>query len=377
MILFLLLTPFFTNVVGQPVITDLSYKLTTASTLHTGGDLLYYDLYQFTYEGDLVQTQQHLWEYMNSDDYYTYYYDGSGRLIRKELGDDPYSYFTYWTYEYDDLSRTKSALQYGHYWNNTGWSFGVGKVVLYQYDEDYTLLSVQTDNVDYITGEVTSRQRTLYSYNPEGNLEAKTQQTLAEGEWTNTSIAAYLYAENGRIAEQQNGQWSDELGDWDITQKITHEFDEESLLYTISFYKKSGDNWVWDVFNGQTILFEPELKWQQKALTQMTYDDMQPYTLMNQIVLTMEYTPKPSYTEVDERKTNGMVYPNPSKDGVTVSVPTENAVVRFYDLQGRLVAAQPFSFKTNVNTNGWAKGVYLWEVWNGFQKEASGKWVKE
>ena len=67
---------------------------------------------------------------------------------------------------------------------------------------------------------------------------------------------------------------------------------------------------------------------------------------------------------------------NPGKDMITVSAQTENAVIRFYDMQGHLLIAKPFDFNTTVNTGDWTPGMYFWEIWNSTQKEASGKWMK-
>ena len=61
----------------------------------------------------------------------------------------------------------------------------------------------------------------------------------------------------------------------------------------------------------------------------------------------------------------------------SIKAPVENSVIRFYDMQGRLLMAKPFDFSTTISTGDWSQGVYLWEIWNGTQKEASGKWVKE
>ena len=80
---------------------------------------------------------------------------------------------------------------------------------------------------------------------------------------------------------------------------------------------------------------------------------------------------------VDENHMEVILYSNSSNNAVTVKAPTENAVIRFYDLQGRLLLAKPFDFNTTISTSQWTPGIYLWELWNGTRKEASGKWVKE
>ena len=71
------------------------------------------------------------------------------------------------------------------------------------------------------------------------------------------------------------------------------------------------------------------------------------------------------------------VLPNPGKDEVTIKAPVRNALIRFFDLQGRLLLAKPFDFNITFNTGDWTQGIYLWEIWNGARREASGKWIKE
>lgn len=92
----------------------------------------------------------------------------------------------------------------------------------------------------------------------------------------------------------------------------------------------------------------------------------------------MQYIKRPTFISESQHDTAEYhVYPNPGKDEVTIKALVENAVIRFYDPQGRLLLAKPFNFNTTVNTGRWAPGTYLWELWNGTQKEASGKWVRE
>ena len=71
------------------------------------------------------------------------------------------------------------------------------------------------------------------------------------------------------------------------------------------------------------------------------------------------------------------VYPNPGSDNLKVETPVEDAVIRFYNLQGQLMLARPFDFSTEISAEDWPSGMYLWEIWHDSQKEACGKWVKE
>lgn len=98
----------------------------------------------------------------------------------------------------------------------------------------------------------------------------------------------------------------------------------------------------------------------------------------NEMEIGYIYTEIPTYNSVEEKDNEACkVYPNPGNGSVTITAPFERSVIRFYDLQGRLVQAQLFDFQTNINTADWKSGLYLWEIWQDTQKIASGKWVKQ
>ena len=68
-------------------------------------------------------------------------------------------------------------------------------------------------------------------------------------------------------------------------------FAEDNDTYTVSFYKRSGDLWVWDVFKGQTVLFGDYLKPQQRMLSYMYYDQMVGFGNVNQLEFTLAFIP--------------------------------------------------------------------------------------
>ena len=164
--------------------------------------------------------------------------------------------------------------------------------------------------------------------------------------------------------------------------KAVYELDEEALTLTVSFYKKEGEEWVWDEYYSwvsnrmQPIFFEPYLVEQEHALRFYLADD--PVEHVNQFVFTLAETNEPTYVNAEEHNTlNYSVYPNPSKGELRVMAPTEGAVIRLYNLQGQLVLARPFDFSTEINAEALPSGMYVWEIWHNSQKQASGKWVKE
>ena len=198
----------------------------------------------------------------NIRDYnFTYYtYDDEENLIQKEdstgIGEREC-----WLYEYENDGKTMIETYYAKYMGyNQIWS-----VCTYQYDDHHLLQEVVVEKMDnfFQNGEVTKQ---TYSYTENGKLSSEISQTLVDSIWVNTKIHNIIYDESGTISEQQDGVWSDELGDWEITNRTIHEFSWANMTYTISFYKKSGDSWTWDTFQKQKLFFEPELYWQQQEI---------------------------------------------------------------------------------------------------------------
>ncbi|MBQ6771028.1 MAG: T9SS type A sorting domain-containing protein [Bacteroidales bacterium] len=349
--------------------------LTREYIVHGEGYHLQTESTRYTYENGRIKLIRicDLWD---DCEQWQYTYDEYGRIALKQWKyDDHDDYHEHWTYEYENGGRTRIES----YW--TSWDLD-GSWVLRQrktntYDEDYKTVTVLTEN--YSTdGELTSTKLITCHYTEDGRLLDNVHQTLVDGEWVNTAIVQIGYDEAGRRSEQLSGTWDAESGDWNFTKKDTYETSEDGLTYTVSFYKKSGDEWVWDKFNKQTVLFGSNLRLQQKMLNYMAWHELYGDAAVNQIEFTLEYTEEPTYMGADERQGLAIsVFPNPGNNRMTVQAPIENAVVRIYDLQGKMVLARHFDFSTEIGTEGWPSGMYLWEIWDGNQKEASGKWIKE
>lgn len=345
--------------------------LMKVSTRHSAGHPIFYDVFNYTYENGRVKTKNHLWDAMEANEYWQYEYDESGRLKLMKWGDDDAFYYHY-LYEYENDGRTVTMK----YMVNSGTL--LRQLAVSQYDEAFNLMSVHTENYYNGTGELTSTTLTTYTYTESGQIETQVVQTLTDGEWVNTSIIQYVYDDEDRVVERFDGTWTNTNDDWDISRRIDFGYSEDGLQYTVSFYKKSGENWVWDMFNYQTVLFDANLKLQQTAVEYMIYEVMNEPGRINQLVFFLAETNKPTYLETEENaKQSFSIYPNPGTSCVNIKAQTEGAVVRFYDLQGKLMKAKMFDFNTSIDAENWPSGIYLWEIWHDNQKEASGKWVKE
>ena len=345
----------------------------TSMVLRQQGTWPYYSVVtSYTYEEGRVKTEERSEGPSTAAEYFEYEYYDDGRLQRKTFAHN--QVYGYSIYEYGEGEKTSVE---SHFWTPSEYEAHLEYRVTSRYDDMYALLVRQKDTYD-TSGEITQSKRTVYTYTEEGLLEAEVSQTLSEGEWVNGAIHSYVYDDEGRVIEQQEGAWSAGLGDWSVTKRTVHEYSPEGMTCTVSFYKKSGDGWVWDVFSGQRMFFDPELKRQQETMNCFGYIEWNGSAQVNQFEFEMVYTRTPTYMSVDRKEDVVFgIFPNPGRDEVTIKAPCEGAVVRFYDMRGRTVFAKPFDFDVSVGTGSWAPGIYLWEIWSGTEKGASGKWIKE
>ena len=343
---------------------------------HEGGHPIFHETNIYTYENEQIKTITHLVGQMGFSQFWVYSYYDDGRLERKDFkedGDD--DYHRHWLYEYENGGRTVVASYYTS-WVTQGML--LREKTTKQFDDDYTLVLSNTESYNE-SGELTSVTQTVYNYTLYGLPETKTTQTLVEGEWRNTSVIRYFYDEEGQITEQLKGIWDDENSDWDYTHKICFEISEQEQTYTVSFYKKNNGEWVWDVFNNQTILFGDVLKPQQRALSYMVFEEMNGYGNINQIEFTMERMNKPIYLFAEEHMGSDInIYPNPAKDQLHTqfSPDVQPVQVELYDLQGRLVRTQRSAFET-IDLSRLPAGTYTMRVVMKDGKTYSDKVVKE
>ena len=349
-------------------------------TRHEGGHPVYSESFQYTYENYKVKTKSHLWGAMNASEYWIYDYNSEGRVERIDYKDEyDDDYHMHWLYEYENDGKTKIE-NYWTSWINQGML--LRKKTVYQYDEAYNLLTTHVENYS-VEGELVQTTLTTYTYTPSGKKDSEITQTLTDGEWDNTEIIRYVYDDNDRVTEWQVGAWSDEKGDWTLTNKTIYALDEEALTLTMTFYKKSGEEWTWEDYGWlvnhiQPLFYEPYLTEQEHALRFHAYDDLYDSEHINQFVFTLTETNEPTYVNTHEQQGSKFsIFPNPSQGQLKVESPLDNTVIRIYNLQGQLVMAKLFDFNTDINAENLPSGIYLWEIWHNSQKQACGKWVKE
>ena len=338
-------------------------------------EILEFLVYTYNEEGRIKHIK-HEWSEMNSTEDWQYFYDEYGRLKQKDYKDGENEYHQHYLYDYENEGKTKTES----YW--TSWELEgmkLKKRTISQYDDNFNLNTVHTEIYD-LEGEITSTTLVTYTYTPSGKEESQIKQTLTEEEWTNTSIQRYIYDEDDRVIEQQNGTWSVENGSWNINRKVTFTYEpqEEGLTCTISFYKKSGEDWVWDVFDNQTILFGSQLKTQQKTLRHFVYEEMNGSGNINQFEFSFSYTPEPIYLDIEEKENmTCIIHPNPTNGIVTITGANLKQAIVFNSLGQRVATIQGEGETLQIDIANLPVGIYFVNITDSEGRMCVRKVVKE
>lgn len=239
------------------------------------------ELITFTYEDD--HQVRHCDHYKGNDYYdlinnhYDYYYSDH-KVFLKESSSTENGTTSVWKqnrYSYDNGNRTIIDSTFAG-------TTRLSSVTINQYDDAHKVLTSQTTNF-YTTGAISSQTMKTYTYTVNNKTDSIVTQTLNENEWVNSEIAHYVYDFKNRVVEYQTGSWSAENSEWNITKKVLYDFDDEAQKVTISFKKKAGNEWVWDVFTGQSLFNDSQLYEYQRQLSSYS-----PYQV-NQFEISMHY----------------------------------------------------------------------------------------
>ena len=217
--------------------------------------------------------------YDEINNHYDYYYN-SHRLFLKDFSftEDGVTHISSRNkYSYENGNRIRIDSAYSG-------TTRLSSVTTNHYNERQQLLSSQTDNFDN-NGTITSRSLKTYTYTNRNKTDSIITQTFSEGNWINSGITHYVYDDKYRVIEYQTGSWSAESSEWNITKKVLYDFNDETQIVTISFRKKNNDEWVWDVFSGQSLFNDSQLnEWQRQLKS--SYSSYYP---VNQFEISMHY----------------------------------------------------------------------------------------
>ncbi len=217
----------------------------------------------FTYENDhQIKHYDHYQGNSYYDDinnHYDYYYTNH-KLFRKDSSCTEDGETWIWqrnNYAYENGNRIRIDSTY------TG-TTSLSSVTTNHYNERQQILTSQTDTYDN-AGAITSRSLKNYTYTDCNKTDSIITLVFDDGDWLNSEFEHYIYDFKNRVVEYQTGSWSAEASEWDINKKTLYDFNDEAQKVTISFRKKNGDEWTWDVFSGQSLFNDPQLyEWQRQ-----------------------------------------------------------------------------------------------------------------
>lgn len=348
---------------------------------HEGGYPSYHESNLYTYENGRIKTASHIVDNMGSCVYLVYDYYEDGRLESKErTEDDMDDFHEFWHYDYEDGGLT--VVETYSTSSSSGAFQGqqrLGKRTTSRYDEGYNLSSELVERFDVWSGALTSVDSTDCVYTPSGMLETKTtRRLLGDGTWANTAVTQFVYDASDQIAEQLDGTWDDEGGGWNYTRKIVFENSEDGTVRTVSFYKNYGGTWVWDTFQGQTILFEPYLKSQQGMLYYLEYEGLNGWGDFNQLEFALEYTQLPKYTSTGNvGESVSVVYPNPTEGQFTVQGEGIRQV-EVHNTHGQCILTQLAGGNSlTIDLSGQPAGIYFIKVTDKDGRKCVKKMVKQ
>lgn len=345
------------------------------STFHQGGEHPFYETTNYTYENGQIGTVSHLMSQMGVNQYWVYSYYNDGKLKRidqkDEFDDD---YHMHWLYDYENDGKTVIES----YW--TSWiSQGMllRKKTTRLLNDNFQPLSAITENFNE-SGQPTSTYQTNFEYTPFNMLKSETTQVLVEDGWINYSIIQYEFDEELRLSERLDGVWNQETNDWSFTDKITFEYSEDGLKYVVSFFKKDGDAWIWDVFNNETILFGSNFKNQQRTLSYMAYEPLHEPSNINQFEFTLTQTEEPTYVGIEDKENEICIpHPNPTNGLVTITG-KDLKQVEVLNILGQCVAKVQGQGETlQIDIANLPAGVYFVNIMDEEGRKCVRKVVKE
>lgn len=96
-------------------------------------------------------------------------------------------------------------------------------------------------------------------------------------------------------------------------------------------------------------------------------------------ILTLGFDTIVQYCEDVVESENNLitVYPNPGNSQFNISTDLQDASIKIYDINGKLVYNRQFINNTTIYTANWPYGIYLWKVISDGREVESGKWVKQ
>jgi len=348
------------------------------SRIHSylGGHPAEFETLNFTYETDhQIKHSDHTRGndyYYDINNHYDYYY-ANHRLFRKDSSSTDEYETVIWrrnNYAYENGNRTRIDSTY------SGTTI-LSSVTTNHYNEQQQVLTSQTDNYDN-TGAMTSRSLKTYTYTDSNKTDSIVTQVLNDGTWVNSGIAHYIYDFKNRVIEYQTGSWSAEASEWNITQKVLYEFNDETQIVTISFRKKNNNDWVWDIFSGQSLFNDSQLyEWQRQL--ESTYSGVNQFeislhynTLEQQFPILSEW-----YYELEWGNGNITYQHLEYAADTTIGTQRPKIIVRsntHYDRDSETEVTHEYIYEQNNKVYWWNKDLQEFTVLYDYASEAGDEW---
>ena len=343
----------------------------------TKGPGSYYERYSFNYENN---QKKHIdffaWtDYFEEPHYYWDYSYENHYLYKENFSSSDDDYITRYVYSYENNYKTRIDRYYKGYEDN----LKISSETTNHYNERHQILTSQTDTYDN-TGEITARNLKIYTYTDHNKTDSIITQTFNDGVWVNSGIAHYVYDLKNRIVEFQTGSWSTENSAWNITKKVTYDFNEDLQTLTVSFLKKSGDEWVWDKFSNQSLFNDARLYEWERVLGS-AYGNKNIGQFEFSMYYEMEETSFPFLSEwyYQIKMENGdITYQHLEyASDTTINNDRTKVIVRtnqIYDKGGQTVVTHEYIKEENNKVYWWNKGLHEFTILYDYAAEEGDEW---
>ena len=231
-------------------------------------------------------------------------------------------------------------------WSGSAWV----PLSLTNYDYNQQGQLIQEMEYVLIDNNQVGSERRLYGYDSNGNRTEQLIQTWS-GEWDNQTQYLYTYNENNQLTEEvirryQDGAWVNETR-FLYTYSFTVE--ESNLLLPVFFYEFNGETDVNALANNQEFSWNSTNNtWELIAERQLSFSEFDG-------VIT-------GYKQIASTQLN--VYPNPTADGIWITVPSADKPVQVevYSLQGQMMFQKQLTDQSFMSMDMLDKGTYLLKI---------------
>ncbi len=332
--------------------------------------------------------------------------------IIDELGNNPLNQNIQYVYTYS-ASGLYDSTETNYEWGGSAWVPTSGDI--YQYDTVGNLLSdisLNGSSLDYY-------DKTIYSYNAQGQLTTILRQYYNSGAWTNSYLTTYAYDGSGNNISQEVQQWAvpawqayeyyyytydgtnDQLTSlllrfntttlvYDSARLITMTYNSPGQMYDSLSQAYANPGWAntsiawfqYDQYGNRDNITSQ--RWNTSTNTWGVARDYQKaidFNSVGQYQSMSQYTWETATSTwlntydyhwwysgyypsgIDEIKTiTSSVYPNPFTRSFTVAFDAESAgaaTLKLYDMDGRLITRTVTNAKSGANIMTWDAGYTL------------------